>query len=179
MTYKLPIYKARLSVSDLNNSHYEDYNLTLTKDLDESNIHFLSKIISYGVMSFKNVKFGNEGFLEELPLIVSRDYDDSIVDWIDLGFIGEKRLKHSVQRAKSVNLFVYNDEDMNHYVKLASITAKARDFMLRQIEFKDTNDEINDMELKKGADYTLTIDGQELWLSFEDFSLQLSLKTLN
>lgn len=162
----------------MNHSHYEDYNLTLTRDSIESNAHFLSRLVAFAFCSHRHVSFSNEKINEELPLIISRDFDQSIKEWIDVGFVGEKKLKHSFSKSLNQTFFLFQDEDISNYQKFNSLYLKAKNAALYFIEWKSL-DEIEDILINRSFDCSINIDSSEMWLSFQELSLELSLKKIN
>jgi uncharacterized protein YaeQ len=116
MALKPTIYKFNLNLSDLNNDHYQNLNLTLALHPSETLERMMARVMAYCLNVYRDDKNQQglrftKGLSEvEQPDIWLRNLDDSIDLWIDLGEPEFERMKKACRQAKQTLLYSFNSK---------------------------------------------------------------------
>ncbi|MGZ3856384.1 MAG: YaeQ family protein, partial [Bacteriovorax sp.] len=93
MALKATIYKAKLSVANLNIHHYQDYNLTIAKHPSETNLRMMYRIVAFALLCQENLEFTKGLSTDSEPDLWKINYDGSVDHWIELGHPDERRIR--------------------------------------------------------------------------------------
>lgn len=166
MALKATIYKARLSVANLNIHHYEDYNLTIAKHPSETNTRMIYRLIAFALLCQEGLEFTKGLSTDSEPDIWKINYDGSIDHWIELGIPDEKRIRQDCSRAKKVSIFTYHGNMALSWFE--SIENQIRRFEHLNVTHLSVADGYDIESLvEKGMNFDINIDHEEIWLSTE------------
>lgn len=173
MAIKATIYKAELSVSDMDRHHYQTYNLTLAQHPSETTERMMVRIAAFVLNASESLEFTKGLSTDDEPDLWQKSLSDEIELWIELGCPDEKRLRKACSRAMHVCLYIYGGRNadlwwQNNAPKLQRFNN------LSVIEIP----EANSAELASLATRTMqlqcTLQDGEIWLSCEDQTLTVT-----
>lgn len=166
MALKSTIYKARLSVANLNIHHYEDYNLTIAKHPSETDTRMIYRLVAFALLSQEGLEFTKGLSSDEEPDLWKMNYDGSIDHWIELGIPEEKRIRQACSKAKEVSIFTYHGNQALAWFE--GILPQVRRFDHLNITHLSVADE-SDIEMlaQKNMSLDINIDHDEVWVSTE------------
>jgi uncharacterized protein YaeQ len=166
MALKATIYKARLSVANLNIHHYQDYNLTIAKHPSETNLRMVYRLIAFSLLSQEELEFTKGISTDTEPDLWKINYDGSIDHWIELGHPDERRIRQICSRAKQVSIFTYQgDTSLAWFQTIEKHIGRFDHLNITHLSVADGHDLEGLVE--KGMNFDINIDHEEIWVSSE------------
>ncbi|OZY84753.1 cellulose synthase [Cellvibrio mixtus] len=107
MAEKATIYKATITLADMDRSIYGDYNLTVALHPSETVERMMVRILAFCYCAAENLTF-TKGLssMEEPDLWLKHD-NGTILQWIEVGQPAPDRLKKASSQAQAVHVFSY------------------------------------------------------------------------
>ena len=107
MALKATIFKADLSVADMDRHHYQDYPLTLARHPSETDERMMLRVLAFALHADEALQFTKGLSTDDEPDLWRRSLSDEIELWIELGLPDESRLRKACNRARQVVLYAY------------------------------------------------------------------------
>ncbi|POZ63612.1 YaeQ family protein [Chromobacterium alticapitis] len=107
MALTATIYKAALTVSDMDRGYYADHALTLAQHPSETLERMMLRIAAFALNASETLAFTRGLSADDEPELWQKNYSDEIELWVELGEPDEKRLKKACSRAERVVLYSY------------------------------------------------------------------------
>jgi uncharacterized protein YaeQ len=175
MALKATIYKARLSVANLNIHHYEDYHLTIAKHPSETHLRMMYRLIVFSLLCLEEPEFTKGLSTDSEPDLWKLNYDGSIEHWIELGHPDERRIRQICAKANKVSLYTYQDNTSLSWFK--TIEDHLHRFNHLSVTHLFVKDGQNIEELvKRGMSFNVSIEDDEIWISDELERINLEFK---
>ena len=109
MAAKATIYKAELSVSDMDRHYYATHQLTLAMHPSETEERLMVRVLAFALNAGEQLAMGRGiSSTEEEPDLWARDLTGAIDLWIEIGQPDEQRLRKACGRAKEVHVYCYS-----------------------------------------------------------------------
>ena len=109
MAAKATVYKAELSVSDMDRHYYATHALTLALHPSETQERLMVRVLAFALNASERLAFGRGiSNTEEEPDLWARDLTGVIELWIEVGQPDEQRLRKACGRAKEVRVYCYS-----------------------------------------------------------------------
>lgn len=108
MALTATIFKAQVSIADIDRGYYADHNLTLARHPSETDERLMVRLLAFIANAHERLTFGKGLSDDDEPDLWHIDYDGTIVQWIELGQPDEKRLRRACGRARSVLVYSYS-----------------------------------------------------------------------
>ncbi len=108
MAVKPTIYKARISLSDLNRDYYDTLNLTIAQHPSETLERMMVRVLAYCLNAREHLVFTKGISAAEEPDLWARTLDDQIALWIDVGEPALDRVKKATHQAREVRVYSFN-----------------------------------------------------------------------
>jgi uncharacterized protein YaeQ len=105
---KATVYKAELSVSDMDRHYYATHALTLALHPSETEERLMVRVLAFALNAGEFLAFGRGISTEEEPDLWARDYTGAIDLWIEVGQPDEQRLRKACGRAREVRVYCYS-----------------------------------------------------------------------
>lgn len=107
MAEKATIYKANITLADMDRSVYGDYNLTVALHPSETVERMMVRILAFCYCAAENLTF-TKGLssMEEPDLWLKHD-NGTILQWVEVGQPAPDRLKKACGQAQAVQVFSY------------------------------------------------------------------------
>lgn len=102
MALKATIFKAELSISDMDRSYYGDHSLTIARHPSENDERMMVRLLAFALHAREALVFGDSMGNDEEPSLWQKDLTGAIQVWIDVGQPDEKRLRKACARAARV-----------------------------------------------------------------------------
>ena len=114
MAQKATIYKAELSVSDMDRHYYETHKLTIAKHPSETDERMMLRILAFALHAHEQLEMTKGLSTDDEPDIWEKSLSGELNTWISLGLPSEKIVRQSCGKAKSVIIYSYggNPADM-------------------------------------------------------------------
>jgi uncharacterized protein YaeQ len=107
MALKATIFKAELTVSDLDRGHFATHALTLARHPSETDERMMVRLIAYAMNADDALEFGRGLSAEDEPDLVRRDLTGAIALWIEVGLPDEREVRKASGRAREVKVYLY------------------------------------------------------------------------
>jgi uncharacterized protein YaeQ len=109
MALRSTIYRADLSVSDLDREVYAKYSLTLARHPSETEARLMVRLLAFALYSDDDLRFGRGLSTEDEPALWKRDPTGGIDLWIDVGLPDTKEIRKATGRARHVIVVAYGE----------------------------------------------------------------------
>ncbi len=107
MALKSTIFKATLSISDLNRNYYEEHSLTLARHPSETDQRMMFRLAAYVLNAEEHLEYTRGISGEDEPDLWEKSLNGEIKHWIDLGQPDEKRIRQACAKALKVTIYTY------------------------------------------------------------------------
>lgn len=107
MALKSTIYKADLSIADLDRNVYADFPLTLALHPSETEERLMVRLVAFALFADEQLAFGPGISTPEEPDLWLRDLTGRIERWIEVGLPDEKQIGRASGRADEVVVLAY------------------------------------------------------------------------
>lgn len=167
MALKATIFKAKVSLSNLNIHHYDDLTLTIARHPSENNLRMMVRILAYLMSAQEELSFTKGISSDSEPDIWKINHDGSIDHWIELGNLDERRIRQSCAKAKKVTIYTYQGNQSLSWFKTLE-NGLSRFENLDIINFTFPNDQSIEDFAERGMNISCTIEDSEIWLSADE-----------
>src|SRR5436309_1821400 len=93
MALKPTIYKAELSIADMDRAYYADHSLTLARHPSETEERMMVRLLAFALYAHERMVFGKGLSTQDEPDLWQKDYGGNIELWIDVGLPDPKWLR--------------------------------------------------------------------------------------
>lgn len=178
MALKATIYKAKISVANLNIHHYQEYNLTLARHPSETNLRMMYRLLVFSLnCKEEGLDFTKGLSSDEEPDLWKINYDGSIEHWIELGHLDEKRIRQACSKANLVSIFTYQDANsINWYNSVENSIQRFNHLNITHFSMND-NHLIEDL-VERGMNFTIVIEDEDIWISTENNRINVTFKSV-
>lgn len=107
MALRSTIYKAALSIADMDRGHYSDHELTVALHPSETEERMMVRLLAFALFADEGLAFGRGLSTDDEPDLWQRDDTGAIVHWIDVGWPDERRIRRACGRAERVSVLAY------------------------------------------------------------------------
>ena len=109
MAAKATVFKAELSVSDMDRHYYATHALTLAMHPSETEERLMVRVLAFALNASERLAMGRGiSSTEEEPDLWDRDLTGVIDLWIEVGQPDEQRLRKACGRAGEVRVYCYS-----------------------------------------------------------------------
>ena len=120
MALSAKIFKADLSISDMDRNYYADHQLTLARHPSETDERMMIRLLAFALHADEQLSFTKGLCADEEPDLWLKSLTDEIDLWIDVGLPDERRVRKACNRSSQVFLYLYGGRsadiwwDRNH-----------------------------------------------------------------
>ncbi len=107
MALTATIFKADLTVSDMDRGHYATHALVLARHPSETDERMMVRLLAFALNADEALEFGKGLSSEDEPALWRKDLTGIIEQWIDVGLPDEKSVRRACGRARKVRLYIY------------------------------------------------------------------------
>jgi uncharacterized protein YaeQ len=113
MALKATIFKADLSIADMDRGYYADHSLTLARHPSETDERMMARLLAFALHADERLVFGKGLCVDDEPDLWLKDLTGAIELWIDVGLPDEKWLRKACNRAGRVVLLCYGGRQVD------------------------------------------------------------------
>ena len=95
MALKATIFKADLSIADMDRNYYADHALTLARHPSETDERMMVRLAAFALNAHERLAFGGGISTEDEPALWRRDLTGAIEQWIDVGLPEARDLRRA------------------------------------------------------------------------------------
>jgi uncharacterized protein YaeQ len=108
MAIKATIYKADLSIADMDRNYYQEHSLTIARHPSETDERVMIRVLAFALHADPALAFTKDLFDVEEPALWLKDLTGAIDLWIEVGQPDEKRLLKAAGRSEKVIVYSYS-----------------------------------------------------------------------
>lgn len=125
MALKATIFKADLSIADMDRNHYADYSLTLARHPSETDERMMLRLLAFALHADERLVFGKGLCVDDEPDLWLKDLTGAIELWLDVGLPDDKWLRKACNRSRQVVLLSYGGRAVEvWWARMASAVAR-------------------------------------------------------
>lgn len=177
MALKSTIYKAELSVSDMDRPYYGSHALTIAKHPSENDARMMVRLLAFACEASDTLTFTRGLDEPDEPDLWEKTLTGDIAHWIELGQPDESRLKRAAARADRVTVFTYNGASAREWWKgMAGKAGKLRNVTIYNVPAEAV--EALAALAQRAMRLSVTIQDNEIWVSDDDHNVRITLEVL-
>ena len=141
MAQKATIYKAELSVSDMDRHYYETHNLTIAKHPSETDERLMVRILAFALNAHEQLEFTRGLSTDDEPDIWQKSLSGELELWVALGLPSEKIIRQSCGKANEVIIYCYGGRTAEiWWEKIKNSTTRFNNLQVISFSEKDTSE---------------------------------------
>lgn len=107
MAQNATIYKAEISVSDMDRHYYETHKLTIAKHPSETDERLMVRIVAFALNAHEHLEMTKGLSTDDEPDIWQKSLSGTLDVWVALGLPSEKVIRQSCGKAGKVIVYAY------------------------------------------------------------------------
>ena len=166
MALKSTIHKVRLTLSNLNIHHYNDYSLTIAKHPSENDLRMMVRLLAFCLSAQEEIQFTKGLGTDTEPDLWKINHDGSIEHWIELGLPDERHIRQICSKARKVSIYTYHGNQALQWFE--SVENKLQRFdHLNIVHFIISDSHSLEAFTGKGMNLSISVEDNEIWVSNE------------
>ena len=137
MALKATIFKADLTISDLDRGHFADYQLTLAQHPSETDERMMVRLLAFVLFANEDLSFGKGLSSEDEPTLIETAPSGEIMRIVEVGLPEEDRLRKACNRAHEAALIVYGRAADVWWGQQKAALARYKNLDIRQLTVED------------------------------------------
>lgn len=109
MALKATIFKAEVSVADLDRNVYGDFSLTLAQHPSENDVRLMVRLFAFMLFADERLEFGRGLSTDDEPDLWRKDLTGAIDLWVSVGQLDERWLRKASGQAARVVVVAFGD----------------------------------------------------------------------
>lgn len=171
MALKATIYKADLSIADMDRNYYQEHALTIARHPSETDERVMIRVLAFALNADPALAYGKDLFDVEEPALWLKDLTGAIQTWIEVGQPDERRLMKASGRAEHVIVYSYSATSHIWFKSIAKQVDRARNITIVNIP-AETSVQLEKMA-RRGMQLQCTIQDGQVWLTDGDTTVQV------
>ncbi|MBQ5942761.1 MULTISPECIES: YaeQ family protein [unclassified Massilia] len=163
MALKATIYKADLSIADMDRHYYGDHGLTIARHPSETDERMMIRVLAFAIHADPALGFTKGLFDVDEPDLWQKDLTGAIDLWIDIGQPDEKRILKACSRAERVFVYSYSATSNIWFKGIANKIDRARKVTVVNIP-AETSAQLEKLA-KRSMQLQCTIQDGQIWLT--------------
>lgn len=107
MALSATIFKAHLTIADMDRHHYEDHQLTIARHPSETDERMMMRLLAFILHADDRLSFTRGLCVDKEPDLWRKGLSGEIELWIEVGLPDERRLRQACSRAEQVCVYAY------------------------------------------------------------------------
>jgi uncharacterized protein YaeQ len=162
MALKPKIYKARITLSDIDRDYYDTLNLTIAQHPSETLERMMVRVLAFCINAREHLTFTKGLCAVEEPDIWARTLDDQISLWIDVGEPAVERIKKATRLSAAVKVYSFNSKS-NIWWEQARTRFSELPASVFQLQWKDV--QALAALVQRSMDLSVTITGDSAYVA--------------
>lgn len=170
MALKPTIYKATISLANIERNQYDNLNLTLARHPSETVERMMARILAYCLNASESLTLTRGLSSVEEPDIWERTLDNQIALWIDIGEPSFERIKKASHLSRMVRVYSFNLKSDSWWTKERE---RFKDLKVCVFQFQWKG--IQDLAglVKRTMDLSVTASDRVIYVSAENGSCEV------
>jgi uncharacterized protein YaeQ len=168
---KPTIFKIKISLSDIDQHHYDSLDLTLAQHPSETRERMMARVLAFCMNARENVSFTKGLSAVEEPDIWARTLDDRLSLWIDIGEPAFERIKKASRLSPAVKVYSFNLKSDSWWAKEGS---KFTDLAVCVFQFDWKGIQALAALVQRTMDLSITISDKVVYVSAKNGECEVS-----
>lgn len=173
MALRATVYRADLTVSDLDRGVYGQHALTLARHPSETEERLMVRLLAFALHADAALEFGRGLSTEGEPDLWQRDATGAIERWIDVGLPDERDVRKACGRAREVVVLAYGARRVDAWWN-DNAAAFGRLANLRVLTLTAAETEALQSLAERSMTLTCTIQDGHVWLASDRATVELA-----
>jgi len=173
MALRAAIYRAELSVADMDRGVFDQYALTLARHPSETEGRMMVRLLAFAMYSDHALAFGRGLSTEDEPDLWKRDDTGVIELWIDVGLPDERDVRKACGRARTVVVLAYGERRTEAWWE-GNAAALTRLGNLRVCTLSDQDTAALQTMVARSMKLACTIQEGHVWLASDTDSIEVT-----
>lgn len=173
MALKATIFKADVSISDMDRNYYQDHPLTIARHPSENDQRMMLRLVAFILNAHERLQFTKGLSDDEEPDLWQKSFADEIELWIELGQPSEQRIKKGCNQSQAMMIFSYQDNSFDEWWKKEQHKLRQKDNLsvwTLPSELAEQLAQVTERNMQVQA----TIQDGQLWLTINDNQLEVN-----
>jgi uncharacterized protein YaeQ len=115
MALKSTIFKAELSIADIDRGYYRDHALTIARHPSETDERMMMRLLAFALHANEALELGRGLSTEDEPDLWRRDLTGAVEQWIEVGLPDEREVRKACGRAREVHVLAYGGRAVDRW----------------------------------------------------------------
>jgi uncharacterized protein YaeQ len=167
------IFKAELSISDLDRQYYVDHQLTLARHPSETDQRMMVRLLAFILYANERLLYSKGLCVDDEPALWQKGLSGDIELWMDVGLPDEKRVRKACQRSDQVVLLLYGGRSAELWCERnASKICRFDNLIVYEVSDGDSDNLLQ--VLKRSMKLQCTIQDGVVWMTGHDASISVT-----
>ncbi|WP_183440430.1 YaeQ family protein [Pseudoduganella violacea] len=176
MALKATIYKAELSIADMDRNYYGTHTLTLARHPSETDERMMVRLLAFAIHADEALTFTKGMFDVDEPDLWRKDLTDAIQLWIEVGQPDDRRILKGAGRSDKVIVYCYNATSHIWWKQIANKVDRAKNVTVINLP-SDATLALESMA-KRSMQLQCTIQDGQIWLTDGEQTVLIDRETL-
>ena len=172
MALKATIFKADVSISDMDRQYYQEHHLTIARHPSETNERMMLRIMAFILNASDTLEF-TRGLSEvDDPDIWQKSLTEDIELWIELGQPSEQRIKKGCNQAQQMKIYSYADNSFHTWWE----REKNKLWVRENLSVVTIDEELANAlaeAVHRNMQIQATIQDGQMWLTIDEISVEI------
>jgi len=173
MAQRATVYRADLTVSDLDRGVYAQHALTLARHPSETEERLMVRLLAFALFADEALAFGRGLSTEDEADLWQRDATGTIERWIDVGLPAEKDIRKACGRARAVVVLAYGARRVEQWWS-DNAAALSRLANLQVLTLAAAETEALQALAARSMTLTCTVQDGHVWLADERTTVEVA-----
>jgi uncharacterized protein YaeQ len=173
MALRATVYRADLTVSDLDRGVYSQHALTLARHPSETEERLMVRLLAFALHADESLVFGRGLSTEDEADLWQRDATGTIELWIDVGLPAEKDIRKACARARDVVVLAYGARRVDQWWS-ENAAALSRLANLKVITLAAAETDAMQSFAARSMTLTCTVQDGHVWLADERATVEIA-----
>lgn len=173
MALKSTIFKAELSITDMDRDYYQTHALTIAQHPSETDDRMMIRLVAFALYASDSLQFTKGLSAEDEPDLWQKNLRDEVELWIDLGQPDEKRIRKACSRGQQAVIVCYGGSGADVWWKKTSDKLGRFD-NLTVINLAQAETTALAKAVERTMQIQCTIQQGQLWLTIGEHSVEVN-----
>lgn len=164
MALKATIFKADISITDMDRNYYNDHNLTIARHPSENDERMMLRIIAFIVNAHEHLQFTKGLSDDDEPDLWQKNLSDEIEVWIELGQPSEQRIKKGCNQSQQMMIYSYANNSFEAWWSKEKTKLQARKNLSVYTVAEDLGTTLAD-SVQRSMQIQATLQDGQIWLT--------------
>jgi uncharacterized protein YaeQ len=176
MALKATIFKADVTIADMDRHYYQSHALTLARHPSETDERMMIRLLAFIVNAHEALTFGKGLSADDEPDVWQKDLTGAIELWIEVGQPDEKRILKACGRAAQVLIYTYSSNSGIWWNQISSRIDRAKN--LAVINLPSSTSLALAKLAQRNMQLQCTIQDGQIWITADGETVQVDLTML-